>query len=381
MSATLGLRLTVLAGPTIPVPLPGPITARLRSAQVTESDEERSAFSLDVDAGRSGPGGAMDSPMMAGTPLTTGARVVLVLTFGAVPVVLADGIVTEVELSPGDEPGAATLTVRGQDVSLLLDREEKDAEYPAMDDYPQVLAILGPYAAQGILPMAVPPLDMDPPLPIERVPTQHTTDLRHLTALARRHGYVTYTIPGPVPGTSSLYWGPPVRVGLPQPALSVDLGPETNVTAPPRFRTDALSPVTVQGSVQDPQSGSAVPVQVSASLRPPLAAMPLWLTNAAQSRTRRLRESGAGTTTAFARAQAEVDRSVDAVVGEGELDGARYGAVLRPRALVGVRGAGWSHDGLWYVRRVVHSIEFGRYRQQFRIVREGLGCTLPVVPV
>ena len=64
----------------------------------------------------------------------------------------------------------------------------------------------------------------DPPLPTEQVPTQQTSDLRHVVALAQRNGYVAYVIPGPAPGTSTFYWGPPVRIGLPQPALSVDLG-------------------------------------------------------------------------------------------------------------------------------------------------------------
>jgi hypothetical protein len=379
MSA-LGVRLTVLAGPTLPLPLPAPIAARLTSARVTETDEDRSVFTLTFDAGRSGPGAALDTPMLS-SPVTSGARVVIVVTFGVLPQVLMDGIVTTAELTPGDEPGAATLSVTGEDVSVLLDREEKDAEWPALDDYPQVLAILAPYAAQGIVPMAIPPTDMDPPLPIERVPTQHGTDLRHLTMLAERHGYVAYVIPGPAPGASTFYWGPPIRVGLPQPALSVDLGPDTNVAAPPRFRVDALSPVKVEGNVQDPRTGSSTPVRTAASLRPPLAALPLWLTNAGDLRTRRLRESGTGTTTAYARAQAEVDRAVDAVVGEGELDGARYGSVLRPRGLVGVRGAGWSHDGLWYVRRVVHDLAPGSYRQHFTIAREGYGSTVPAVVV
>ncbi|MFJ8579369.1 hypothetical protein [Micromonospora sp. NPDC093277] len=379
MSA-LGVRMSVLAGRTLPLPLPAQVVARLRSARVTESDEERSVFTLAFDAGRSGVGGAFDTPMLA-TAVTAGARLVLVVTFGVLPTVLMDGVVTSVELTPGDEPGAATLTVTGEDVSVLLDREERDTEWPALDDYPQVWAILAPYAAQGIVPMVVPPLDMDPPLPIERVPTQHDTDLRHLVMLAQRHGYVAYVIPGPAPGTSTFYWGPPVRVGAPQRALSVDLGPETNVTAPPRFRVDALSPVRVEGAVQDPRSGSTTRVALSTGLRPPLAALPLSLTNSGDVRTRRLRVSGAGITGAYARAQAEVDRSMDAVVGDGELDGARYGAVLRPRGLVGVRGAGWSHDGLWYVRRVVHDLAPGSYRQQFTIVREGYGSTVPVVVV
>ena len=267
----------------------------------------------------------------------------------------------------------------GEDVSTLLDRQEKDVEWPALDDYPQVLAVLGPYAAQGIVAMAIPPTDMDPPLPTERIPTQHGTDLAHLTMLAERHGHVTYMIPGPLPGTSTFYWGPPVRVGLPQPAISVDLGPVTNVVAPPRFRVDSLTVTTVEGSVQDPSTGAATPVVAKASLRPPLVTAPLWVTQAGALRSTRLRESGTGTTTALARAQAQVDRSIDAVVGEGELDGARYGAVLRPRGLVGMRGAGLSHDGLWYVRRVAHSLAPGSYRQAFTIAREGYGSTVPVV--
>jgi hypothetical protein len=84
---------------------------------------------------------------------------------------------------------------------------------------------------------------------------------------------------------------------------------------------------------------------------------------------------------AFARAQGEVERAGDAVVAEGELDGARYGGVLRPRGLVGLRGAGWSHDGLWYVRQVEHEVTPGSYRQRFTLAREGLGSTVPVVPV
>jgi phage protein D len=379
--AALGVRLTVLAGPTIPLPLPAPITARLRSAQVTESDEERSAFTLTFDAGRSGPLAGLDTPLLTGSPVAVGARVVLLVTFGALPTVLMDGIVTTLELTPGDAPGSATLTATGEDVSVLLDREERDGEWPALDDYPQALAILAPYAAQGIVPMVTPPADMDPPLPVERVPTQHETDLRHLVTLAERHGYVAYVIPGPVPGTSRFYWGPPVRIGLPQPALSVDLGPVTNVVSPPSFRQELMTPVTVDGSVQDPATGATVPVTAKASLRPPLAALPLWAVHAGDVRKRRLRESGTTTVSAFARAQAQVDRAADAVVGDGELDGARYGAVLRPRGLVGVRGAGWSHDGIWYVRRVEHDLSPGAYRQKFTLAREGYGSTVPAVLV
>lgn len=376
-----GLRLTILVGPTVPLPLPPTLAARFREATITETDDERSVFTLTFDAGRSGPGSLADAPVVVGSPLKVNARVVLMITAGVLPEVLFDGIITQVTLTPGSGAGTATVSVTGEDVSLLLDRVERDVEYPALDDFPQTMMILAPYAAQGIVPMAVPPLDMDPPLPIERVPTQHDTDLRHLVALARRHGYVCYILPGPAPGVSRFYWGPPVRVGLPQRAISIDLGPETNVTAPPTFTQDALAPVAMEGSVQDPRLQTTVPVTSGPSRQPPLAALPLALTTAGSVRRRRVRESGTSTVSAFARAQAAVEQNADAVVGRGTLDGGRYGAVLRPRGLVGLRGAGWAHDGLWYVREVEHTLAPGSYEQSFVIAREGYGSTVPTVVV
>ncbi|MGV8965781.1 MAG: hypothetical protein ACOH2F_05835 [Cellulomonas sp.] len=375
---SLATRLTVLAGPTVPLPLPEPFISRLRSAHVSESDEARSAFSLTFDAGRSGPAAVLDTPMLTGSPLRPGARVSLVLTVGAIPTVLADGFVTRVELTPGQAAGGAQLTVFADDVSWLLDQEEVNRDRP-LDDYPQVLAILGPYAAHGVVPMTIPPLDMDPPIPIERVPQQRDTDFQHLSALALAHGYVTYAIAGPLPAMSTFYWGPPIRVGLPQPAITIDQPPYTNVTSAPTFRLDATTPVQVQGRAVDPRTGATVPVRSVPPLRLPLSALPLWLTNASDSRVRLVEQSGSSTIGTLARAQAEAERGADAVVATGELDGSRYGGVLRPRGLVGMRGAGWSHDGLWYVRRVEHQFAPGSYKQSFTLARDGYGSTVPAV--
>jgi hypothetical protein len=71
----------------------------------------------------------------------------------------------------------------------------------------------------------------------------------------------------------------------------------------------------------------------------------------------------------------------DVLTASGELDAFRYGSVLTARSLVGVRGAGDACDGVYYVRSVTHTIETGSWRQKFELVREGLGSTVPVVPV
>jgi hypothetical protein len=47
--------------------------------------------------------------------------------------------------------------------------------------------------------------------------------------------------------------------------------------------------------------------------------------------------------------------------------------------LVGVRGAGLMHDGLYYVSQVTHRITPDSYKQQFTLTREGFGTTVPEV--
>jgi hypothetical protein len=372
-----GSFLTVLAGRSVPVPLSLEFTQRLRSVTVTEVDDKRSVFSVVFDATRSGPAGAVDTPFGPSSPVAAFSRVVLLVILKGVPQVLFDGIVTELQQDHGS--AAPTVTVTGEDVGNLLDREERDVEHPAMSDYFQALAILAPYAAKGLIPNAIPAPTSVPPLPIDRVPTQHATDLEHLTGLARNNGYVTYVEPGPVPGMSRMYWGPPVRVGAPQGALAVDLGSDTNVTQV-KFRTEATQARTVSGAVVDRQSGSSTSVTAPMPTQAPLGAMPFAATNSADVQRRRLRDPGSETVTAQARAQAEVDRSSDVVIAEGRADGVRYGSVLRPRGLVGMRGAGLSHDGIWYVRKVEHQLAPGSYSFGFTLARDGHGAITPVLP-
>ena len=69
----------------------------------------------------------------------------------------------------------------------------------------------------------------------------------------------------------------------------------------------------------------------------------------------------------------------ESVRGTGTLDTVRYGSVLRARKPVGLRGAGTSYDGFYYVRKVKHVITPNEYTQEFAISREGTGALLPVV--
>jgi len=200
--------------------------------------------------------------------------------------------------------------------------------------------------------------------------------------MARRFGHVFYIIPGPAPGTNTAYWGPRAGPNLPQSALSVNMGPNTNVDSI-SFKNDAMAPAVTGGMVQDrltnvPLPVAGVPLQSLMNV-PPLAAMPSWVVNQPNVRTTMFRESGLNYAEALTRAMGAADAASDVVTAEGELDATRYGDVLQARGIVGVRGAGFTYDGFYYVKRVKHSIRRGQYRQRFMLTREGIGATSPVV--
>ena len=92
------------------------------------------------------------------------------------------------------------------------------------------------------------------------------------------------------------------------------------------------------------------------------------------------KNSGLSITEAYAYAQGITDKSVDSVVtAQGELDALRYGDLLEAGGTVGLRGAGFTYDGLYYVKSVSHSISKGQYKQRFNLTREGTGAITPVV--
>jgi hypothetical protein len=376
----LGVHLTLMIGPTVAVPAPLPLAEAIEQVKVTMSDTERSGFEITFATGRGGLADLVDHPLLMLPLLNDWNRVVLLVTFSVVPQVLMDGVITRREVHPGSEPGQGKIVIQGEDVSVMMDRHEVSQEHPAQPEMAIAAVLIAQYAQYGLIPMVIPPPTIDPPIPIERTPVQQGTDLEYLQQMAERNGYVFYVIPGPAPMTNTAYWGPKLRPGLPQSAITVNMGGETNATLG-AFQTNAHEPTRVTGQVQDRQSGQTIPVQTFGPLRPPLAALPMWLVDMANTRETQFRESGVNAMQAYGRAQGRVEASADAVTVDGELDVGMYGGILQPRALVGVRGAGYMHDGFWNVKKVTHEIKHGSYKQSFTLAREGHGSTTPVVPV
>jgi hypothetical protein len=375
-----GVNLTLLIGPVVPIPAPRILMDAVESVDVTQSDEGRSGFQIMFQVGRSGVG-ALKDYLLANHPLLrTFNRVILMVTINGLSRVLMDGVITHQQFSPSGEPGRSTLTITGEDVSFMMDRDNKSASYPAQDEQIIVNRLILSYARYGLVPLVIPPISLDRPLPVERIPTQQNTDLGYIKELADRYGYVFFIIPGPAPGANLAYWGPPIRAGIPQKAISVNMGGHTNAESL-NFQYNPTEPKVVSGTVQDRITNRNLPVRTFSTLRLPLALQPALNFLNPPQRTP-FRETGRSIVQSLSRAQAMTDRSLDNVVTiSGELDTVRYGDLLQLRRLVGLRGAGYTYDGLYYVKKVSHQIRKGDYKQNFTITREGLLTTLPIVPV
>ena len=368
LTGELGVRQILWIGPTVPVPAPYEVLQALTSVEVTNDNEAGDGFQLGfaLHKDRSLDYGLLRNPVFA-----PGTRVVLGVILGIVPEVLIDGVIThhQVKVSGG---AGGELTVTGKDLTSVMDLEERNSGFDNQPDSVIATRIIATYPQFGLVPAVTPTTDV--PLQIDRVPSQQETDLGFLRRTAERNGFVFYVEPLTL-GVNKAYWGPENRLGLPQAALTQDMGAATNLRSLD-FAHDALLPVAPTGTIVEPFLKLSIPIPPLPSLRiPPLAAAPA----PALRRTIVRDVANRNPLQAATAIVAAATNTGNAVSGDGEVDAVRYGHVLRARRLVGVRGAGLSYDGLYTVDSVTHKLMRGEYTQRFRISREGTGTTLPAV--
>ena len=290
-----------------------------------------------------------------------------------------DGVITHHEVTPGVESGHATLTLTGEDLTAVMNWIDfTGIPYPAMPPEARVALICAKYAFLGIIPIVIPSILIDVPIPIMEIPRHQGKDYEYIKALADRVGYDFYLEPGPTPGMSIAYWGPQIKIGEPQPALTMNMDAHNNVESL-SFRFDLEKKVLPVLMIQEPTSKAPIPIPIPdiTPLNPPLGVIPLipkkleFITQTANLNP--LQAAIIGLTKAA--------KSSDAVFGSGSLDVLRYGRLLKARKLVGVRAAGMAFDGLYYVTKVKHQIKRGEYKQSFELARNSLVSITSTVPV
>jgi len=365
----LGIRLLLLVGNTVPVPAPADVTDSISRVEVTNDADAGDGFQITFTLGKDQAG---NFGILNGGALDPPNRVIIGVAIGAVPEVLMDGVIAHQQLVPSNEPGSSTLTVTGRDLRQVLDLEEKNEKYENQPDYLIFAQLIGAYGQFGLAPQPTPTPYW--PVDVLHIPRQYETDLKFIERMAERNGFVFYIEPVTF-GVNRAYFGPETRAGVPQPALTVNMDTFSNVNTL-TFSHDVLASTAVEGSIIEPFSKTLIPLPPVPPLRlPPLATNPTTV-----QRTTIVRNAANKNPALAPSIAAGAANTPEPVTGEGELDTLRYGSVLRARRPVGVRGAGHSYDGDYYVRRVRHVITSGvSYSQEFTISREGTGELLPVV--
>jgi hypothetical protein len=255
----------------------------------------------------------------------------------------------------------------------------KGIPYPGMPPSARAAVILAKYAAFGIIPVVIPSILLDVPLPTNRIPTQNVKDLTYLKRLAEEVGYVFYVDPGPAPGTSTAFWGPEVKIGLglPQPALSINMDAHTNVESL-NVSFDGSRKTLPILNIHNPETKVTIPIPLPdvTPLSPPLGLVP-----PPPKRIQFLETGRLSPIQAALIGIAKAAKSADVVSATGSLNVLRYGHILKARQLVGLRGAGIAFDGLYFVKSVKHQIKRGEYKQDFTLTRNALVSNVPAVLV
>jgi len=370
-----GVYLTLMVGPVVPIPVPKPVLEALTSVQVTTAAGKPSGFQLSFTLNNRSPLHTLFLIAGGQTPLL---RVIIIATINGSPNVLMDGVMTNQQVTPGGKPGESTLTITGEDLTKVMSLVDfSGIPYPAMPPEARVALIIAKYAMFGIIPLVIPSLFPDLPIPVERIPVQEGNDLDYIKGLAASVGYVFYIDPGPAPGTNVAYWGPEIKVGVPQPALNFDMDAHTNVESL-SFNFNGANTILPIVFIQNSLTKIPIPIPIPNlnPLQPPLGVIPAPITNILPIKeTAKLSPMAA-----IGVGLAVASMSADAVTGTGSLDVVRYGRLLKARQLVGVRGVGTAFDGLYYVKSTTTTIKRGEMKQSFELTRNGLVSITPRVP-
>ena len=376
-----GIHLTLMIGPIVPVPVPQMVMNALDSVQVTTAAGAASGFQMSFQFSSKSElntffiiAGAMNSG-----PATPPLRVMLIITLNGTPQPLFDGVMTNVEVQAGSNGAPGMVTVTGEDLTKVMDMLDfSGLPYPALPIEARVALICAKYAAFGLIPLVIPVLFPDVPIPVDKIPAHKGTDLQYIQQLAEEAGYIFYIEPGPAAGTNIAYFGPEIKVGVPQPALNVDMDALTTVENM-NFSFDPTKGVLPVVFIQNQLTRFPIPIPIPNinPLQPPLGVLSTTLSN-----LKILKDTAKmNPMQAILRGLNEAKKSQDSVSATGSINVLRYGRPLKARQLVGVRGAGIAYDGLYFVQSVTSTLKRGEFKQSFNLTRNGLVSITPRVPV
>ncbi len=288
---------------------------------------------------------------------------------GLVPVFA--GYVTTLDLSLDSLDQNTFVEVGAIDTSVLLSLEEKVATWRDLSDGDIIQQILSGYGVQATV-------DSTPTVHQENDTTivQRAADLQFARALGQRNGHELSFDVDPDTDEVRASSRVPALDGTPQPDLAIRFGEDSNLKTF-SVHQGAQRPLNVHAEQIDVKANSANTARAGDTnlrllgksdldtlLDGPASSLVSPKDEAAQMLL--LAPPTSDSTELQTIAQSVRDEAGWFINAAGEINSEAYGAVLRPRRIVQIKGAGDAYSGRYYVTRVVHELkQDGAYGQQF----------------
>jgi len=275
---------------------------------------------------------------------------------------LIDGYVTHIHVSiSGSGREESYLELTGMDASVVLDLEDRQIAWSNKKDSDIAQVI---FAAYG-LTWEVEDTQV---LHGDRLATvlQAETDIRFLQRLAARNGFECYIKDGRGYFRTANLEQPPQKL--------ITAGSSGNVSTL-HFEIDGTPPSRLEIRRIDPFDKRDERDELTALTERPLGKRPLGALHRDTPVGRRLlrQQPSVAALQLEARTRAAYAAASAFATASGDIDGRSYGAVLRAKRLVTIRGAGPTHDGNYYVTRVRHVLAPDSYVQHFEARRNAIG--------
>jgi len=277
---------------------------------------------------------------------------------------LIDGFITHVGVMlSGSGVENSYLELTGMDASALMDLEERQQSWPNKKDSEIAREIFESYGFFWEIEDTV----------VQHQEATSTTvqtesDIRFLRRLAQRNGFECF-----VKGTRGFFRSPNMQ-DPPQKVLALQFGEGTNVSRV-HLEVDATPPTSLEIRRVDPLAKTEDLERLDDLPRRALGSRNLKALRAGvRDGKRLLKQQQAGSVEEMrGRLRAGYEAAAEFITIAGEIDGRCYGAILRAKRLVTIKGASASHSGLYYVTRVRHLFTTEGYTQTFEAYRNGVG--------
>lgn len=332
----------------------------VQSITVNEDLEQGSSAQVEMQACRNDDG---SWPYLDDPNLKPWKRITLIMLFPQQTETIFDGYISHIGCRTHEDSNDMTLSISAVDASYVMNIEDKALIWRAKS-YEKIAEEI--FKSYGFKPQIAPEPAGDPPAQT----AQRATDHAFLRELARRRGYEFYVLGG------NAYFRAPVLDGAPQKLLAVNFGEQTNCSQM-QFESDGTAPTAAALSYFDALEGQQGAATPAASNLPDLGSERLDSLRGGIPLPPTLRMArGLGFNSpaqANEYANGMLRRHAFWVRASGRLNGLKYGAVLRSRKTVTVKGAGPVYNGVYYVRKAQHQIGPRSYEAQFELVRNAQG--------